>query len=1037
MKETKKYWQSLEERSQTTIENWKTPEFEYTLNEMIEYAKNKKITRKDFVKLMGASAIMLQAACRRPTEQIVPAVIQAPEYTPGEKLYYASATPEGTGIVIHAIEGRPIKIAGNPEHPLTKGGVSASEVADLLDLYDPDRLRYPVVIEEGRKKKVKRDDVISQIQSKIGQGNYVLITSPIQSPSTKKIINALLKQFPNGKHVEFRPDPSLRQIREGQKSCYGQEVIPLYRFDKANLVVAIESDFLGTLPGNVIYTRAFTEKRNLNYKQKGYNTLIVFESMYTVTGSNADHRYPIKPGDASIVALAIAAELNNNLKIGPYANNNDVVSLLSGYLPEKVESIIGVPANAIKSVANQLAKQAGKSIVISGSPLAADGTNNTQIAVNLINSILENDGKTVDYQNSLQLSAGSSDQEILSIIEQIKSGKIKTVLLANANLVYHLPPASGIEEALKKADYVVSFSDRIDETGWLSKAVLPLSHYLESWGDVEVVKGIYSVIQPTIRPLYDTLSLEDYLIQIAYGSLEGVENFHQLIKKEWSKFNNKNFTKFWIEVLQAGYYSESKLQTNDKPRNFNVAAIKNFPKEPKANSGFRVGLFYNVSVLDGKGANNAYRQEMPDPVTKIVWTNYAAILPETARKLKLKQGSIVEIKTKEGIVRLPLQLQPGIHPDAILIPLGYGRTSAGKVANNVGDNGLKIARIAEDSIQLAALETEKHGELPFKLTGERVTLPCTQVVYRSGRNTEDRAFFAPGTLPNAPYDGSSQYDRNIVLETTYKDFNKGWKAPKQTIEYPENAALMPEWKYDGIRWYMVIDLNLCTGCGACVTSCNIENNIPTVGPEEVTIGREMHWMRIDRYYSGDERNPEVVHQPMLCQHCENAPCENVCPFAATSHSDEGLNVMVYNRCVGTRYCANNCPYKVRRFNWFENWDYMEGAVRKLRDPQQLALNPDVTVRRRGVIEKCSFCIQRLNKAKLDAKIKGLKRVVDGSVKTACQEVCPANAIYFGDINDPNSEVSRLVKNGRGYKVLDFLGVNPSITYLAKVRNPII
>jgi molybdopterin-containing oxidoreductase family iron-sulfur binding subunit len=428
---------------------------------------------------------------------------------------------------------------------------------------------------------------------------------------------------------------------------------------------------------------------------------------------------------------------------------------------------------------------------------------------------------------------------------------------------------------------------------------------------------------------------------------------------------------------------------------------------------------------------------MPDPVTKIVWTNYAAILPETARKLKLKQGSIVEIKTKEGIVRLPLQLQPGIHPDAILIPLGYGRTSAGKVANNVGDNGLKIARIAEDSIQLAALETEKHGELPFKLTGERVTLPCTQVVYRSGKNTEDRAFFAPGTLPNAPYDGSSQYDRNIVLETTYKDFNKGWKAPKQTIEYPENAALMPEWKYDGIRWYMVIDLNLCTGCGACVTSCNIENNIPTVGPEEVAKGREMHWMRIDRYYSGDERNPEVVHQPMLCQHCENAPCENVCPYAATSHSDEGLNVMVYNRCVGTRYCANNCPYKVRRFNWFENWDYMEGAVRKLRDPQQLALNPDVTVRRRGVIEKCSFCIQRLNKAKLDAKIKGLKRVVDGSVKTACQEVCPANAIYFGDINDPNSEVSRLVKNGRGYKVLDFLGVKPSITYLAKVRNPII
>lgn len=329
----------------------------------------------------------------------------------------------------------------------------------------------------------------------------------------------------------------------------------------------------------------------------------------------------------------------------------------------------------------------------------------------------------------------------------------------------------------------------------------------------------------------------------------------------------------------------------------------------------------------------------------------------------------------------------------------------------------------------------ENPENPFIPLGKKALLPITQSVYKQGRNTEDRAFFAPGTIPNAPYDASSQYDRQIVLETTFSEYQKGWKAPEQPIEYPKNAKIMKEWEYENERWHMIIDLNACTGCGACITSCNLENNIPMVGPEEVSKGREMHWIRIDRYYSGDESNPEVVNQPMLCQQCENAPCENVCPVGATSHTDDGINVMAYNRCIGTRYCANNCPYKVRRFNWYENWIYMEGLVKHLREPQHLALNPDVTVRRRGVIEKCNFCLQRVNRARQDSKLKGQIKIPDGAVKTACQEVCPANAIYFGDINDPNSEVSQLVKSSRGYKVLDFLGVKPSITYLAKVRNP--
>ncbi len=1036
----KRYWQSLEDKALPPIASWKTPEFKQTIKEMMEKAKTKKFSRKDFIKVMGASAVMLQAACRRPYEQIVPAVIQAPEYTPGEKLYYASSTPEGTGIIIHTREGRPIKIAGNPEHPITKGGLRAFNAPDTQDLYDPDRLRYPVFIENKRKKKAKKDEILSKIQSQLSQGNYVIITNPIQSPSTKKLISEFLKIYPEGKHLEFRPDPTLKQISEAQKLCYNQEVLPFYRFDKASLIVAIENDFLGTMPGSEIYTRWYTEKRNINYKNKGFNTLIVFESMLTLTGSHADHRFPIKPGDSSLIALSIASELNNNLKVGPYANNQKVIDLLKNYSPEKIAPIIGIPVEKIQNIAKQLEIHKGKSIVITGSPLIQtklEEINDTQIAVNFINTILGNDGKTIDYANYLGLSPGNGYSKILKTIEEVKEGKIKTVIFVNTNLAYYLPESVNLKEILKKA-FVVSLSDRIDETGYLSNAVLPLSHYLESWGDVETLKGVYSIIQPAIRPLYDTLSFEDYLIQIA-GGIGGTDQFYDYLKKQWSDTVKNNFTNFWISILQAGYYQNSKLEPPGKERNFNLAALDYISSSAENNSGFRLGLFYQVNVLDGSKNNNGYRLELPDPITKTTWGNYVAILPETARKLKLKQGYVVEIKTKTGSIKLPLHLQPGIHPEAILIPLGFGRNSVGKTGNNVGVNAVQIASVKNNQIVFSGLEIESAESQIFKFTGDRQDLAITQVVYRLEKNTEHRAFFAMGSLPNAPYDGSSQYDRQLVLETTYKDLQAGWKVPEQTIEYPENASLMKEWEYEGVRWHMVIDLNLCTGCGACVTSCNLENNIPIVGKEELEEGSggEMHWMRIDRYYSGDESNPEVVFQPMLCQQCENAPCENVCPVGATSHTDEGINAMAYNRCIGTRYCMNNCPYKVRRFNWYEYWNWMEGAIRHLREPQHLGLNPDVTVRRRGVIEKCTFCIQRLNKARIDAKAKGLSRVPDGSVKTACQEVCPANAIYFGDVNDPNSEVSKLAKKGRGYKVLDFLGVKPSITYLAKARNPIV
>lgn len=1035
----RKYWKTLEERVQPDEATWNAPEFEQSRNEMAEEAAKTKFSRKDFVKIMGAGAVMLQAACRRPTEQIVPAVSQPAEYVPGEKLFYASATPEGTGILIHSREGRPMKIAGNPDHPISRGGVTASEIASLMDLYDPDRLRYPVQIRDGRKRRATEETIVGDAKSALDKGNYVILTGPVNSPSSRALIEDFMKAVPGGRHLELRPDPTLRQILEGQAASYGDHSIPLFRFDRAELVVSIEGDFMGTMPGAPGYTADFIRGRDLRSTSgKRYNSLVAIESMMTVTGSNAETRLPIRPGDALTVALSIAAHINNGLKQGKFAGNGTVSGLLAAYMPEAVASDLGLDAKVIGDIAARLWQFRGRSLVVSGSPQGASGKSAAlAIAVNLLNSILDNDGATVDHSTPVTLSAGSSEKQIVELVEELRAGKVKALIVAGANPVYHLPSSLNVKEAIAKTGFVLSITDRADETALASKAALPVSHFLESWGDVEAVKGVRSVIQPAIRPLYATRSFEDYLILLAGGSIGGAADFHAYLKKRWADGGKGAFTSYWVSALQAGFVGGN-LKGKSGGRNFNTAALQQLPVKPETAKGLRVGLYYNVQVTDGAGANNAYRQELPDPVTKGVWMNYAVILPETARSMKLKQGSVVRVKTASGSVDLPVLLQPGIHPDAVMIALGYGRTAAGKVGNDRGVNALNLVAFGTDSLVLSGIELSKEG---LVAVGDRTQIPDTQTVYRNGRNTEDRAFFAPGSLPNAPYDGSSQYDRPLLLETTLEKFKQDPAGhhtySPQKIEYNPNSSIMSGWNYEGIRWHMVIDLNACTGCGACVTSCNIENNIPMVGPEQVFKGREMHWMRIDRYYSGDEKNPTVAHQPMLCQHCENAPCENVCPVGATAHDTEGLNVMAYNRCVGTRYCANNCPYKVRRFNWFENWDYMEGLVRHLRDPQQLALNPDVTVRRRGVIEKCSLCIHRLNRARQDMKVKGLKRIVDGSVMTACQEVCPSGAIVSGDINDADSRVAKLAKDQRGYKVLDFLATNPSITYLAKVRNPVI
>ncbi len=1034
----RKYWQSLEERTSPEKPVWNSQEFPMDKHQMEEESQKLSLNRKDFLKFMGAGAVMVNAACRRPTEQIIPAVIQPPEIVPGVPVFYSTTAPDGTGLIVRTREGRPIKIAGNPDHPLTRGGVSAWNVASLMDLYDPDRLRKAAKIKDGRKIRYPEAGIIAESQAKIKKGKYAILSGPIDSPASRALFTAFLEKNPGGKLVEIRQDPTLRQIAEGQKASYGTSLIPYYRFDRADYIVSIDGDFLGTMIAPSVFTAAYSAQRELRAGGLKMNRLVMFESMYSVTGSNADNRIPIKPGDQAVVALCLASHIVLGMGESAMAGNGAVKKILEAYAPQKAASILGVNPGDLEKIARELWENRGKSLVVGASPLCATGSNTAvQAALNLLNSILENDGKTIDYSHPLLLSAGVSDMDLKEVFEEIRSGAIKTVILAGANPLYHLPSQLNAGEALKKAEHILSLNDRIDESSLLAHAILPSSHFLESWGDSELIKGILSIRQPVIRPLYETAGIEDRLIQLSGGEINGHKTFHDFMKNRWSAYSGGEFRTFWQSALQGGYFAPGRgaLSGAAAGRNFNTSSLDALPASPAAVSVASdeavLGLYYNNQVLDGSGANNAYRQELPDPVTKCVWQNYISISPSRARELKFKQGTVVEVKHQNKTIALPVHLQPGLHPQAVLIALGYGRKSAGIVADGVGVNALDLVASGSDSFVFSS------AKVKLTSTGDRVDLPNTQTIYRTGYNTEDRAFFAIGSMPDAPLSGSSQLEgRPIIREQTLEEFiKKPGELKPEGIEYSDKVAIMPTWQYKDLRWHMVIDLNQCTGCGACVTSCNTENNIPSVGPDEVNRGREMHWLRIDRYFSGGEDRPEVSHQPMLCQQCENAPCENVCPVAATTHNSEGLNVMTYNRCVGTRYCANNCPYKVRRFNWFENWYYMEGFDRKIRDPQHLALNPDVNVRVRGVMEKCTFCIHRIASARQEMKARGDVRMRDGSIITACQEVCPSQAISFGDINDPESRVSKLAKSDkRAYKVLDFLGVKPSVTYLAKIRN---
>lgn len=971
-----------------------------------------KTSRRDFLKAFGfgIGSIAVIACQKTPVKYALPYVNKPPELTPGEALWYASTYFDGqdyASILVKTREGRPIKIEGNRLSSITEGGVTARVHASVLSLYDKARLRAPV--KKGNKItwQLLDAEVTSAFKKAVAAGKQIVfLTRTIISPSTLSLIEKYKAQFGNDRvrHVQF-DSVSYSGLLEAYEEVLGSSLIPRYHFDRADVVVSFGADFLGTWLSPAEFIRDYAKRRKLHEGQKTMLRHYQFEGHFSVTGANADYRGRIKP---SLLPSAVL-----------YVYNKVASALGQPTLAQKGDDISSIQPLLDKAVRDLLSAQ-GKSIVLCGL-----NDKNVQLLVAKLNFLLGNYGTTLDLRRPCFLRRGI-DREFTQLLSDMENGQVGALVVYDVNPAY--THGEAFVSRLKKVPFKVAVADRIDETAQHCDYVAALSHYLESWGDAEPYLGYYSLQQPAIQTLFDTRQFEQCLL----AWLGENTDYYSYLKTYWKeKIYPKSGSKdnpelFWNKALhdgvlelsdeQIGKLFEGKPDLDFSKVDFSALTIS------KGTEGLELFLYEKVSIGDGRNANNPWLQELPDPITRATWDNYLIISPKLAKEKKLKEGDVVKVTLngKVTIDEVPVVVLPGQENHTASLALGYGRTrSAGDKKENVaGNRGVNSYPL----VQLVDGRRVYHGgAIQIEPTGKTYPIAKIQLQMTAvGRTSVIRETTLPVYL-NAK--SSEEYNPR-----------------EEVLKFNEENDLYPPHPMNGIRWAMTIDLNSCVGCGACVVSCIAENNIPVVGKDEIRRGRDMHWIRIDRYFSSDPgdpkeaaEDPEVVFQPMLCQQCGHAPCENVCPVLATTHSSEGLNQQAYNRCFGTRYCANNCPYKVRRFNWFdytnpENWPY-----NPVDDLGRMVLNPDVTVRARGVMEKCTFCVQRLQEAKLKAKMEG-RPLQDGEAQTACQQSCPADAIIFGNINDPNSKVAKYFNNPRAYRVIEELKTYPSISYLLKVRN---
>ncbi|MBE0663583.1 MAG: TAT-variant-translocated molybdopterin oxidoreductase [Bacteroidales bacterium] len=970
----KKYWKSLDEYNgkPEALRQDETKNIS-ALELLGGDSPENKASRRDFLKWCGFSfmSAAVLSSCESPVKKAIPYLNQPEEVTPGMASWYASSFYDGKDycpVLVKVRDGRPIKIEGNELSTFSGGGTHARVQALVLGLYDTAG-RYQHPLSKGNK--ISWENADAEIIAKLSEndGDIVILTSTIISPSSKEVISRFIERYPNAKHIAYDAI-SYSAMREANNMAFGLKEIPFYRFDNAQLIVGFNADFLANWLLPIVFARQYSETRRIGKEKKTMSLHLQFESGMSVTGSNADERFTIKPQEELQILQDVYNFLNGNQssELHPHA----------------------------KLLGEQIQKHGNKTLIVSG-------TNDLKIQslVNAINHLAGSYGTTIDFTNSLNLYQGK-DSELLQLVRDMEEGKVSTLIVHDANPMYDFP-GDTFRKALEKVSLKISLSSTLNETAEVSDYVLPSPHYLESWDDVAPAKGVYGVIQPVITPLFDTRQMQDSLLQWSGNST----SYKDFLKENWEnklfqlQSKHSSFNAFWQDSLQQGFFTIIADQGGSPT--FNTSAMQNAGALEKIadSDGWNLLLYESTGIGDGRHANNPWLQELPDPITKVCWDNFAAISPVDSENLGVLNGDIIRIGNDEEIAVL---VQPGQAPQTLSIAVGYGRTHAGKVAEGVGLNAYRFADYIDGFKSFT--KTIDAPEKARSIT----TLALTQTHH----NMEGRAIVRESTLPD------------WIIDPT---------AGNELHEYHEKhkTTLYPEVEFEAHHWAMAVDLNSCIGCNNCVVACQAENNIPVVGKKEVTRRRIMHWIRIDRYYTGKSDNPGVVYQPMMCQHCDNAPCENVCPVGALTHSDEGISQVTYNRCVGTKYCITNCPYKVRRFNWFEYarnkaFDYnMNDAFGRL------VLNPDVTVRERGVVEKCSFCVQRIQEKKLIAKLEN-RQLRDGDIKTACMQSCPTKALVFGDLNNPESEVSKLFRDERNYHVLEELHTLPSVGYLTKIRN---
>ena len=1037
MSTTKKYWKGIEELQETPeFLRHKQNEFaeELPVDELLgdEKLADSSTNRRDFLKLLGFSVTAASlAACETPVRKAIPYLNKPEEITPGVANYYASTYYDGldfASVLVKTREGRPIKVDGNELCPITGGGSHARIQASVLSLYDSARISGPRKGEAEIKWEDADKDIMSKLESAASSGKSIkILSSTVISPSLLSAIDELKVKYTGTELISF-DSISFSALRSANLASFGKAVIPTYQFDKADYIVGIGCDFLANWLSPVEHSRQYASARKLNKDIKKMSRHVQIESALTVTGSNADSRIALKPSQLGTAAVHLYNKLTG------------------GALPAKS---LDSKDSKITALAKELNSFKGRALVVCG-------INNPEIqkVVNAINQYLGSYGNSINLEITDNKHQGNDDA-FVNLLSEMKSGTVGAILINGVNPVYNHPKGEEFKSALTKMPLSVSFADRVDETSATCTYILPDHHYLESWGDSNPRTGIYTLSQPTIQPLFKTRQVLESILLWAGN----VKNAYDYISGVWETkmFPNTSgflsYSDFWTKSLHDGCLINSVVTTapveesapavSNLDLSASAAAIQN---EGSKASGIELQIYLKTGMGDGSQANNPWLQELPDPITKVTWDNYVMMnlddMSEKGFNALLGQEQLsdtIEVKSGNYSVTLPVIAQPGIPKGVIAIALGYGRTSAGKTANSIGANVAPFINLA-------------NGHLRYEISG--VTVSESKGKYQIAATQTHQTMMG----------------RSIVKETTLDEYKKNPKAGNPDILLATNLKLGKDGKaspkelnlWDSFEnpnhfWNLSIDLNSCIGCGACVISCNAENNVPVVGKDEVRRSREMHWMRIDRYYSSDmteakaeeegvgaidkflkmevpsSEEVEVVFQPVMCQHCNHAPCETVCPVLATTHSLEGLNQMTYNRCIGTRYCANNCPYKVRRFNWFRYNENVEFDFNMYEDLGKMVLNPDVTVRSRGVMEKCSMCVQRIQEGKLKSKKSG-QRPKDGSIKTACQQACPTNAINFGDFNDEKSAVHQDWNNERKYQLLEEIGVQPSVFYLTKVRN---